>query len=187
MNDNDLKINEYPSIFWAKFFYRFPEIETLPIKEWKVLHLLSYFSKKYQDHYGVKYSFKFNTNSPTKSYEVFQVRKLGQILSAQPEILKDYIDWFFETKIILKKKRITSLSFLTDTNTANEYKFKKLGMNSGQSVDRTTTLPSNILEIPEINCKTYGDLAFLIKSGDGGIILKLKEAGFDLSVLDKVK
>ncbi len=196
--NNDPKINEYPSIYWEKFFKKFSDIDALPIKDWQVVHLLSYFSKRYEDHYGVKFSFKFNTNSPSKSYEVFQVRKLGQIISSDPQILKDYIDWFFENKIILKKKRITSMSFMTDTNTANEYKFKKLAMDVTQNVDRTTSLPPNLLEMAirlNVDCKTYGDLAFIkrmVETGSGDndsktLLIWVSESGFDLSILEKVR
>lgn len=196
--DKDPNINEYPSIFWGKFFKRFSEIETLPVKDWQVVHLLSYFSKRYEDYYGVKFSFRFNTNSPSKSYEVFQIRKIGQIISTSPEILKDYIDWFFEHKIILKKKRITSMSFMTDVNTANEYKFKKLAMDKTQNVDRTTSLPPNLLEMAQrlnVDCKTYGDLAFIKKMVDTGsadnetkqLVIWIAQSGFDLATLEKVR
>lgn len=198
-NDNDsLSIEKYPSIHWEKFFNKFSEIENLSVKEWQVVHLLSYFTKKYESHYGVKYSFKFNANSPSKSYEVFQMRKLGQIISSDPEILKEYFDWFFENKIILKKKRITSLAFVTDANIANEFKFKKLAMDRTKNVDRTTILPYNILELItklNIECKTYGDLAFIkriVDSGNGDddsvrLISLVCESGFDLSSLEKVR
>jgi hypothetical protein len=197
-DQNDLNIGECPSIYWEKFFKRFSEIEALPIKDWRVVHLLSYFSKRYLDHYGTKFSFRFNANSPSKSYEVFQIRKLGQMISSDPEILKDYIDWFFEHKIILKKKRITSLAFVTDLNITNEYKFKKLAMDKTQNVDRTTALPASFLDMAsrlKVDCKTYGDLAFIKRMADTGsadnndktLLIWIQQSGFDLSMLEKVK
>ena len=198
MNEDNPNLNEYPSVHWFKFFNRFQEINTLPPKEWKTVHLLSYFSHRYEDHYKVKFSFKFNSNSPGKSYEIFQMRKLAQTISADPQILKDYIDWWFENKIILKKKRITSLSFLTDTNNCNEYKWKKLAMDSSQNIDRTTTLPANLTDLANqigVDCRTYGDLAFIKRMVDSGsadlndqvLLSKISESGFNLQSLEKVK
>lgn len=197
-DDSNPEINKSPSIYWEKFFNHFLEIETIPVKEWKVVHLLAYFSKRYYEHYKINYSFRFNSNSPSKSYEVWQVRKLGQVISTDPEVLKSYVDWFFETKIILKKKRITSLSFLSDIKIANEFKLKNLAMDRAQNIDRTTILPANLLDIAaklKVECKTYGDLAFLYKAVDvtqdcdneAAFITQIKTSGFDLSVLDKVK
>lgn len=194
----NLSLNEYPSVHWEKFFKRFEEIDALPVKEWQTVHLLSYFSKRYSDHYGVKFSFKFNANSPSKSFEVFQMRKLSQIISSDPEILKDYIDWFFENKIILKKKRITSLAFVTDANSANEYKFKKLAVDGDQTVDRTTKLPPHVLLLANkfnVKCETYGDLAFIYKVASSAdpldsefiMIDAIKQSGFNLSILNKVR
>lgn len=195
-----LSLSEYPSTHWKKFFDRANEIETIEIDKWNTTHIIHYFCKRYLEHYGVKFSFRFN-GSPSKSYEVFQINKLGQQLSTDPEILKDYIDWFFENKIIIKKKRITSLAFLTEVNIVNEFKFKKLAMDKNQTIDRTTSLPEKLIKSIRdwdegysfVECKTYGDLAFLFRMGDmDGNIKNVfsalqKEDGFDLSILNKVK
>jgi hypothetical protein len=187
----------FPSVHWEKFFGKFKEIEALPIGEWKDAHLLGYFCKKYKDHYGLDYTFKFNATSPSKSFEIFKLHSLMHMISSDPTILKDYFDWFFETKIALKKKKITSISFVVEANSANEYKFKKLAMNKSQVIGRTTTLPPNYLSIVEklgANCKTYGDLAFINRMNNAGsadkeseqLINELTSAGFDLTVLDRV-
>lgn len=196
MKEIEKKENNFPSVHWEKFFNRFSEIETVPIQDWKQVHLLAYFSKKYKDHYGLSYTFKFNSTSPSKSFEIFRLNALSQMLSSDPTILKDYFDWFFETKIILKKRRITSLAFITDANSANEYKFKKLAMNKETSITRTTSLPPQYISVissVDPNCKTYGDLAFLFKTIKSEknhhhttLTDQLTSAGLDISILNKV-
>lgn len=197
MNEQ-ISLEEYPSIHWKKFFVQFPEIETLDVKDWGAVHILSYFCKKYENHYNVKYSFRFNSTAPTKSYEIFQTKKLASMLSASPNILKDYIDWFFETKIIAKKRRITSMAFLTDFGVVNEYKFKKLLMGKQVSIDRATVIPPNytvIIQKHGFKFTNYGELSFLkrcIDTGNGSqahkdMLAELSKEGMDISVLDKVK
>lgn len=185
-------VSQYPSIHWEKFFAKFSEIESLPVEKWKETHLLAYFCALYKKHYGVSYTFKFNSTAPTKSYEIFRLRSLIQMISSDPVIIKDYIDWFFEHKIIQKKKRITSLAFVVDANHASEYKFKKLAMNTKETIGRTTKLPpmyQQIIDEMKIACHTYGDLAFVAKGPsdeESEMLRRLKEKGLDLSVLDKV-
>lgn len=197
MNEQ-ISLNEYPSVHYKKFFARFPEIETTELKDWEGVHIIAYFCKKYEEHYGVKYSFRFNSTAPTKSYEVFQIRKLASMLSASPNILKDYIDWFFQEKIIIRKKRITSMAFLTEFGVVNEYKFKKLLMGKQVSIDRATIVPPNYVAIIQkhgFNFTNYGELSFVkrcIDSGNGSqahkdMLGELGKEGMDVSVLDRVK
>ena len=184
----------FPSIHWEKFFLKFKDIETLPINEWKDAHLLGYFCYLYKNHYGTNYTFKFNSTSPSKSFEIFKLHALMHMISSDPAIIKNYFDWFFDKKIILKKRRITSLSFIVESNSANEYKLKVLAMDKGVSIGRTTILPPQFLSIVErlkvLDCKTYGDLAFISKmeltSEYDKLLNELKLAGLDLSILDKV-
>jgi hypothetical protein len=199
VNQESISLTEYPSIHYKKFFDRFPEIESVAVNDWEGVHVIAYFCKKYEDYYGLKYSFKFNSTAPTKSYEVFQIRKLASMLSASPNILKDYIDWFFTNKIISRKRRITSMAFMTDTITVNEYKFKKLGINKNISIDRSTTLPPNYIEVITgfgQNISNYGELAFVKRCMDNGnatdpkfreMMDALRKAGLDTNSLDRVK
>lgn len=183
--------DNYPSIHWKKFFERFPEIETLQIDKWENVHIIAYFCKRYNDHYSITYSFKFNSTAPTKSYEIFQIKKLGMILSTSPIILKNYIDWWFQNKIILKKKKITSMAFLTDTNVVNDFKFSHFL--AGKNIERATAIPLTykmIVDNYDKNINTYGDLAFILKSCDENykeMFNQLKINGMDLNILDKVK
>lgn len=203
MNKKDTvgELGEAPNEKWKKFFNQFSEIETLEITQWKPVHLLSYFCKLYKNTFNVDYVFKFNNPSPSKSFEVFQIKKLGIQISSKPEILKEYIDWFYGG-VIKNKKRFTSISATTKEDLVNEYKWNVLLVNKKQlhltrsselSVTYQATLAANGFKI-----KTYGDLAFLYHATQSqGLEINvsnkfndtLKEMcaeGFDASVLDRI-
>lgn len=157
------KLGETPNDKYVKFFKQFDEIETTSVEQWRVVHLLGYFCKQFQTTYNTEYQFKYNSPSPSKCFEVFQIKKLGQVLSSKPNILKDYIDWVFADKAVKEKIRFRSVSFLTREEIVKEYKMTHL---LATKIDRTTPLPVSIQKIfagfGEVN--TYGDLAFLQQS-----------------------
>lgn len=153
-------LTEAPNAKYQKFFAQFDEHTTTDVITWRPVDLLAYFCAKYQASYNASYAFKYNTPSPSKCFEIFQVKKLSQILSSKPNILKDYIDWIFDNKVGTKKKRFTSISFLTREENVKEYKWKVLPYFS--KIDRTTSLPEKLkLFLIELNLNTYGDLAFI--------------------------
>lgn len=189
------ELTDAPNKSYEKFFAKFAEIDTLPISEWKPAHLIAYFVKKYQDEYDTKYKFKFNSSAPSKCFEVFQIKKLAQMLSADPEILKDYIDWVYDNRVKKAKRRLTSISFMTVEGIVQEYKFKVLlDQGNDNKVDRTTPLPEkykNVFFQSGVNVATYGDLAFLSqvpnKSKDMERAFDMaKMLGLDLEVLKRV-
>lgn len=197
MNE-EISLNQYPSVHYKKFFDRFPEINSLKLDDWEGVHVIAYFCKKYKDYYNLDYTFKFNSTAPGKSYEVFQFRKLASMLSNSPNILKDYIDWFFETKIIARKRRITSMAFLTEANIVNEYKFKKMLLGKQTTIDRSTVIPpvyTVVIQKLGFAFKNYGELSFVKRCVDAGngseahktMLEELSKLGLDLSALDKVK
>lgn len=198
MNQENIPLAAHLSIHYKKFFDKFPEIETTDIKAWSNTHVIAYFCKRYKAYYGVDYTFRFNSTAPGKSYEVFQINKLSSMLSAEPIILKDYIDYFFDTRIIAKKRRITSMAYMTDANVVNDYKFKKLLIGKNINIDRTTVIPPNYTSVIRdfgSNVRTYGDLAFVKRCVDNGngddkykaMLVALAKAGLDISSLDRVK
>jgi len=147
---------------YEELFNKFKEISTLPIKDWKLYHLLGYFCEKYLEHYTLDYTFSYTT-APMKSSEIFMLKKLNMMLSKDPNIIKNYIDWIFQEKVVQRKRTITSLGFLTMPGNVNEFKFKKL-FNKNFSVNRTTLLPDNVITILDeyqLEAKTYGDLLFI--------------------------
>lgn len=190
-----LDFNEPVNDKYRLFFEKFIEIDTLPIKDWKVNHVLAYFCKKYFDHYNTAYQFKYNNPSPSKCFEVFQIKRLSQNLSKDPQILKNYIDFIFTTKVKQAKRKLTSISFLTHDDVVNPYKIKYLFSNK---IDRSTDLPSHIKEIMISSgfagINTYGDLAFMksaYSSAKDGVGAKFNDVlnsltGFDINVLDSI-
>ena len=166
-NNKEPQLSDPISIHWQKFFDQGKEIATLPINEWKPVHLIAYWCKLYERQYKRSFTFKFKA-SPSKSYEIYRLRELATNISSDPLILKHYIDWIFEYKVVQKKKRITSLAILCDANYINEYKEKFLCM-SDKPIDRSTAIPPNFAKIIQDHNQpftTYGDLAFARQSGD---------------------
>ncbi len=186
-----------PNDKYKKFFAKFPEIDTLEVKQWKPVHLLAYFCNKYFLAYSTKYQFKLNSPNPTNCFEMFQVKKLGMLLSSNPTVLRDYIDWVYKVKVEKGKRRLTSISFMTHEDLVNDYKFNVLLANKQDlHVDRSTPLPSEIKEIMKgvAAMSTYGDLSFIWQAHkSAGLGEKaeqafklLTEEGFDFTILDRI-
>lgn len=195
------ELGDAPNDKWKKFFEQFAEIETLESSGWKPVHLLAYFCKKYKDAYNMKYAFKFNSPSPAKSFEVFQIKKLGLQLSKNPGILRDYIDWVYREKVEKGKRRLTSISFMTHEDLVNNYKINVLLSNKKQlHIDRSTPLPSDYKEILKTIglMNTYGDLTFMYQSFKSGAfdvemalkfsdaMDKLEKLGLDLDIINRI-
>lgn len=189
MSDLDISLFGPPNIHYEKFFKKFNEIDVLSVNQWSGTHLIGYFCKKYNKHYNSIYKFKFNSSSPSKSFESFQIKKLALLLSSDPTILKDYIDWVFNNKIIKAKRKITSISFLTKEEHTSEFKLAFCN----PKIDRNTLLPEKYLNLirKSFPINTYGDLAFLYKMSPrpADIVTaleSLKSEGFDETILGKI-
>jgi hypothetical protein len=193
---NDI-LPKAPNDKYQKFFDKINEINALPISEWKYQHLLIYFCQKYYDTYHTIYNWKFNNPSPSKCFEVWQISVLSSKISAQPKILKEYIDWAFENLIPKAKRRLTSISFMTKEEVVNDYKMNVLwaGQATGNVVDRSTSLPVKYIDIlKEQNIgtlTTYGDLAFIYQMDPMPdniklVFDKLAELGLDSEVLKRI-
>jgi hypothetical protein len=200
----DEKLSTVPNEKYAKFFAQFAEIASLETAHWKIPHLIGFFCQRYYDKYAIGYQFKFNTPTPPKCFEVWQMKKLGSILSTDPTILQNYIDWVFEKKVPELKRRFTSISFLTRESLVNEFKWKVLTSSKNElHLDRTTPLPPVYQEVLAealyLTPYTYGDLSFLYRAYQTCNVFeneefvrmekmfsKLAAAGFDLQLLNKV-
>lgn len=186
-------LNEVPNDYYRKFFDKFEEINVLKIEDWKPVHLLAYFCQKYQNSYGSKYKFKFNSPTPSKCFEVFQIKKLAMNLTSDPVLLKEYIDWVYDNKVVKTKKRLTSISFMTNEGVVNEYKINVLLSSDHKlSIDRTIPLPDKyktVFESIGFPINTYGELAFIYQMDDEKIVeafLQIESMGFDKSKLEKI-
>lgn len=188
-------LTDVPNKQYQKFFDKFSDIENIDVNEWKPVHVLSYFCKKYKEQYNVKYQFKFNSPTPSKCFEVFQIKKLASMLTANPKLLKEYIDWIYETKVIKAKRRLTSISFMTNEGIVNEYKMNVLLVGKRNlNVDRSTPLPDKfkiIFQSAGVTISSYGELAFLSQMSEMSNELlsafeKAEQEGFDKEVLGRI-
>lgn len=189
------ELTDAPSEQYQKFFDKFAEIDTIDVSTWKPVHILAYFCKKYKDQYNTPYKFKFNSPTPSKSFEVFQIKKLASMLTANPSLLRDYIDWIYENKVVKAKRKLTSISFMTNESVVNEYKFNVLlAGKKNLNIDRSTPLPDkyqSAFQNAGVNIKTYGELAFISQMSDMSQQLvnafaQIKEMGFDQDILSRI-
>lgn len=192
-NDSVGSLGDLPNSKYKKFFDSFNECDTLEPSNWKIAHLAGYFCKLYKNKYGVDYKWKFNSESPSKCYEVFQIKRLGQNLTTDPAKLKRYIDWAFEEKAKLAKRRITSIAFLNSEYLLVEYKTKYLaGDLTDQRIDRTTMIPPEYLIIINkfgYELSNYGELSFLLQMSDPKITelsSELSDSGLNLDDIKKI-
>lgn len=183
-----------PNDKYQKFFDKFSEIDTLEVEQWKIAHLLGYFCKKYKETYNDDYTWKFNNPSPTKCFEVWQMNTLAARLSANPKILKEYIDWAYKNLVPRAKRRLTSISFMTKDEIVIGYKMNVLlAGKKNLNVDRSTLLPENYkAAFEEINIfvQTYGDLAFLSQMEQTeelkSTFEKIYALGFDKDIISRI-
>lgn len=184
-----------PNEKYQKFFVKFAEIDTLPVEQWKLVHLLSYFCRKYKETYQLDYAWKFNNPNPNKCFEVWQMNTLVAKLSAKPQILKDYIDWAYDNLVPKAKRRFTSLSFMTKDEVVNPYKMEVLfGKKSSPNIDRSTPLPEKYHQALGkyfSSITTYGALAFAMQmdpklEGLDEALERMKVLGFDMEILKRV-
>lgn len=188
------ELTTVPNDKYKKFFDKFAEIDTLEVAQWKVAHLLGYFCKKYKDTYNEDYHWKFNNENPSKCFEVWQMNTLVSRLSANPQILKAYIDWAYANLVPKAKRRFTSISFITKDDVVINYKMTVLlAGKKNLNVDRTTPLPDNFkVPFQEIGVfvNNYGDLAFLSNMEQTPEMIsafdKLHELGFDKDILGRI-
>lgn len=194
--DDGGELSPIPNEKYKKFFDKFTEIETLDVAQWKVAHILGYFCKRYKEVLGNDYHWKFNNPSPNKCFEVWQVNTLSAKLSQNPKILKDYIDWAFDTLVTGKNYKPRSISFITKEEIVIPYKMNVLlaGQKS-LNVDRSTVLPATYRDILKntagLNISTYGDLAFLSQMDPmpdkvTKALEEMVEQGFDREVLKRI-
>ena len=198
------ELSKVPNTKYQKLFEQFKEIDTLPVNQWKQPHILGYICRKFKEIFGVEYVFKFNTPLPSKSFELWQGKALSGKLSSRPEILKAYIDWAYAEKAKTVKRKPTSISFLTQDEYTNQYKWKVLGSDQPTQpviakLSRSTPLPPEYLQVCQEHqwpaIKTYGDLSFLYSSvGSNEEIENLRlttfaalsEKGLDITILETI-
>ncbi|HLG27922.1 MAG TPA: hypothetical protein VI423_09075, partial [Paenisporosarcina sp.] len=146
---------------WQKFLAKFKEIETIPNSEWKEVHLLSYFCKRYEDQYGKKFALSLR-GAPSKCSEIYMMKRIIVMLNTtNMRTLRAYIDWIFDVKIIPNELKIRSIGFLTTSSFGNEFNIYR---EQRAKIIKTTELPAEYKQVADtlsLQVSTYGDLAFI--------------------------
>lgn len=191
MNKEDIELSMFPSKAWEKFITEGTKFNDIDVSKWQAKHLLGYWCFKFKQAFNKDYQWKFNA-SPSKCYELFRLNTVCSRLSSKPDILKQYIDWIFDQRVEKDKKVFRSIAFITADDQCQWYREHILFAGSMTNIDRSTALPNDIQSIVDIlGCKTYGDLAFLMKANiQSEAMIKaindLKDRTFDFTILDKI-
>jgi hypothetical protein len=157
----DDKVTELLSKPWQKFLAKFKEIDNLPIAEWKEPHVLGYFCQRFETYYEQKFALSFR-GAPSKCNEIYMIKKtMAMLNTTDMSVIRSYIDWIFDQKIIPGKIKIRSIGFLTTPgfgNEFNQYRAKK------EKIIKSTELPARYRKVADdldLPVATYGDLAFI--------------------------
>jgi hypothetical protein len=159
-------LNLLPSKWWVKFFKKFDEIDTVPEHEWEPVHLLAHFCRRYQRHFEKRFSFGLK-GSPSKCPEVFQIKQVMAVLGTSNQVVvREYIDWIFDIKIIPANKKIRSIGFMANSSYCNEF---HLYRQEKKKINRTTEIPEDYKKVVDelgLPVRTFGDLAFAKQAVD---------------------
>ena len=130
--------------------------------------LLGWFNHLYEEYYNTTYTFSLNEKGLFRGAEMHHMRKVYAMFANQPQDAKKYIDWIFENKVRLRKKRITSLGFLATAGVVQEF---KLQTEREKVISRSTPLPEKMLLwieqfVPEVtkyvSLRDFGELNLLL-------------------------
>lgn len=191
-----LNITGEPKLVWRKFKARLDTYDTTPISEWKAENALGHILKRFKDLYGVEFTLGYS-GAPCRCSEIYQTKRMIAALGTEDyQVVRDYIDWVYDQKIIPGKINITAIGFFFTGTLIQKFKsaYKKL-----KKISRTTQLPATVEAVVSelaISALTYGDLAFAKMAVDNNpddypeykqLFQKLKDGGFDAAILDTLE
>ena len=183
---------------WQKFFKKFAQVDELPNSEWKPVHQLAHFSRRYRDHFSKRFSFSVR-GAPSKCAEVYMIKRISAMLgTTNQRIIRNYVDWVFDNKIIKGNKKIRALGFLANAQFCNEF---HLAMVAAQKIGRATELPSEYIVVVDrldVPANTFGDLAFAKNAMDNDpmhesvkvyhqLFRELYKVGFEFEMIKDLK
>lgn len=155
--DNDLGI----STAWKKFLARFAEIDSLALKDWRDIHFLAYICKRYKTFFKKNFVLSYK-GAPSKCTEIFLVKRMMVMLETfNPFVIKEYIDWCFDKKIIPQEMQIRTLAFFGNPQSVIDFNYYRM---ASSKITRAKELPYSYKEIINalnLSVNTYGDLAFI--------------------------
>lgn len=197
MSEIELEDENFTNVLnkhWQKFFAKFNEIDTLKISQWKEVHILAYIAKRYEEIFGTKFAISVR-GAPSKCTEIYQIKQImGTLQTTNMKVLKEFIDWTFDNKIIPKKVKLKKIGFFITPGFATEF---FLYRKEKQIIKRSTPLPKEYVELSNkfsMDVETYGDLAFIKMAYDKAngnlensyvqFFGNLEALGFELKILD---
>lgn len=193
---NNNTIDNKPSKHWQNFFHKMGMFERFKPNEWQEIQLLGYTLDRFKKLYGREYSIAMK-GAPGKCSEMFFIRNMIRTLGVSDmNIIKEYVDWVYDKKIIPDNKKIRTFSYFMTSSLVNEFKFQKT---ESEIIKRSTELPNNYKEIANnlnMSVNTYGDLAFVkmaydkAKGDSNNTYVKffssLEGNGFNIEVLERL-
>lgn len=189
---------------WQKFFDKLDDVnhDSIPVHKWDDVHVLAYICKRFREHFGQSFSFSL-VGAPSKCSELFCVKRMRFMLlgngNSNPKILKEYVDWVFDNKIINAKRSLVSMGFFITPGVCNEFKAHCARENK---IIRSTPLPDKYLHLADSvgiskdTVSTYGDVAFVKMAVEqdpegredyGAFLRHIESFGFDMSVLKRLE
>lgn len=171
-------------------------METLPVSDWKDIQLLAYLVKRYKQAMGHEFAFSFNNSAPGKCTEMVMIKKIQAMLqSNDSELIKEYIDWVYDKKIIPNKVKIKTIGYFITPGIGNEFLYQRKEKNK---ITKNTELPAcyqQAISDLDLSLSTYGDLAFVqqaVKEAPGSreqyakALNRLYILGLDPQVLERL-
>lgn len=194
INNNALDIK--PSKHWQNFHHKLGMFERFSPNQWTEIQLLGYILDRYKKLYGREYSIAMK-GAPGKCSEMFFVRNMIRTIgTSDMNIIKEYVDWVYDKKIIPENKKIKTFSYFMMAGLVNEFQFDKT---ENEIIKRSTELPINYKEIANnlnVSVNTYGDLAFVKMAYDKAkgdlnntyvqFFSRLEGNGFNIEILERL-
>jgi hypothetical protein len=179
---------------WQKFFKKFEEIDTLKVSEWKEVHILAHICRRFKQLHGIEFSITVK-GAPSKSPDVYLIKRIMLMLNtSNMKVVKNYIDWVYDVKVIPKRVRFQKVGFFLTNGFANEFKFFQ---KKEKEFDRSTQVPESYKHIAKeigVDIETYGDLAFIMLAAESNsdskykvLIGNLELLGLDLLKVKELK
>lgn len=193
-----LKSDGTPNAYWRRFKERLTNFESIPINEWAEEEMLGYLLKRFNDHYGIEFSLSYS-GPPSKCPEMYCIRRIMENVGTKKGwIMKEYIDWVFDSIIIPQKTKVESLGYFFNQKICNRFKgvFRER-----QKITRSTALPNDFIIAAQNNgfdIQCYGDLAFMKMAVDNDpnrtdaftirtLLQQLESMGFNTAILNSLE
>jgi hypothetical protein len=148
---------------WETFFKKLSLHDSTSVEKWKEYQILGYLISRLERYLQRKFAFTLS-GQPSKCPEMFFIKKIIYSLDTKdPEAIKNYIDWVFDTKIIPSKVKLRSVGYFHSSVFANQFLDE---VKKSKQITRTTPIPEEyrvIVNFFKAPVETFGDLAFVKK------------------------